>query len=207
MANIKPGTILSDSVKHSLSKHSWYQLIEDAYPISKEQYQRLWNLHPQQRDEIMMFGRLVRIPRYQKLYGNKVEYRYSGKNLISETINNEVMATSLNWVNAIDDQNYNGMLVNWYQDGTHYMGAHSDDERDLSPQAAIYSFSFGATRTFRIINKATSEKTDLLLRHGSLLVMGGSMQHEFKHALPATKKCKASRVNFTIRSFLTIHRV
>jgi len=93
--------------------------------------------------------------------------------------------------------------VNWYQDGTHYMGAHSDDERDLSPQAAIYSFSFGATRTFRIINKATSEKTDLLLKHGSLLVMGGAMQQEFKHALPATKKCKASRVNFTIRSFLT----
>ncbi|VAW79857.1 hypothetical protein MNBD_GAMMA12-3138 [hydrothermal vent metagenome] len=29
------------------------------------------------------------------------------------------------------------------------------------------------------------------------------MQQEYKHALPVAAKCKASRINFTIRSFTT----
>ncbi len=190
--------------QHDLSSRSWYKLINNAYPISDYQFTELWELHPQQRDQIMMFGRLVAIPRYQKLYGNNVEYRYSGKNLVSDNIENEVMQTALHWLSSIEKfHRFNGMLVNWYSDGKHYMGPHSDDERDLTSGASIYSFSFGAERTFRIINKLTHEKTDIQLKHGSLLIMGGAMQQEFKHSLPSSAKCKARRINFTIRSFTT----
>ena len=35
----------------------------------------------------------------------------------------------------------NAVLLNWYADGAHYMGAHSDDETQLLPNAPIFSVS------------------------------------------------------------------
>ena len=191
-------------MRQYLSERSWYRLVEDVCPIDNSDFEILWALHPEQRDNIMMFGKEVQIPRYQKLYGNKVEYRYSGKNLISAPIENPVLQSCLDWVNDYEpDINYNGMLVNWYQNGQHYMGLHSDDERDLVQHAPIFSFSFGAERVFRISHKQNSDKIDVVLKHGSLLVMGGDMQQEFKHALPKSAKCKSPRINLTIRAFTT----
>ena len=204
ITRIEPVSHIQHHPRENLTASSWYQLLDNVYPISDREFDELWHMHPESRDSIMMFGKSVTIPRYQKLYGHDVEYRYSGKNMVSAPVTNSVMATTLTWVNQYEPQHqHNGMLVNWYRDGSHYMGMHSDDERDLTRGAAIYSFSFGAERVFRISNKATGEKTDLLLRHGSLLIMGGAMQQEFKHGLPARAGCKTPRINFTIRSFTT----
>lgn len=45
------------------------------------------------------------------------------------------------------------VLLNWYQDGTHHMGAHSDAERELIPLAPIISVSLGQERIFRVRRK------------------------------------------------------
>ena len=47
-------------------------------------------------------------------------------------------------------------LVNWYQDGDHYIGWHSDDESQLDQTAPIYTISLGATRTFKTREKKTA---------------------------------------------------
>ena len=53
----------------------------------------------------------------------------------------------------------NGVLVNWYQDGEHYIGWHSDDVSQLDQDAPIYTISLGATRTFKI--RETKDKNNV----------------------------------------------
>lgn len=94
----------------------------------------------------------------------------------------------------------NTVLCNLYQDGRQYIGMHSDDEKDLDPDAPIYSVSLGATRTFRLHHKYNPlEKYQVALTSGSLLVMGPPTQRFYKHGIPQEKRIHHPRINLTFR--------
>jgi alkylated DNA repair dioxygenase AlkB len=63
----------------------------------------------------------------------------------------------------------------------------------------IASLSLGATRTFRIRHIQTRETRSFALADGTLLIMGGSMQRFWKHAVPKTTRPVGERVNLTFR--------
>lgn len=99
--------------------------------------------------------------------------------------------------------------MNWYEGGEEGLGAHADDETDLVKGAPIYSFSFGASRVFRVHPgkeaKARGEANrDFWLEHGDLVVMGGLMQQEYKHSVPCGRCFHGKRINLTIRAFRPI---
>jgi alkylated DNA repair dioxygenase AlkB len=80
------------------------------------------------------------------------------------------------------------------------MGWHSDDERELGPRPVIASLSLGATRRFALKHRRRAElKGALELGHGSLLVMSGPTQANFRHALPRTVRAVGERINLTFR--------
>lgn len=98
------------------------------------------------------------------------------------------------------------MLINWYDDGNHYIGKHSDDEKQIVPGSNIYSFSFGSSnRIFRIRDKYNKLRPfiDLEMPHGTLIIMGGDMQKGYTHEVPKSKKVKDRRINVTFRRFIT----
>jgi alkylated DNA repair dioxygenase AlkB len=97
---------------------------------------------------------------------------------------------------------FNGILVNEYPDGTHYIGKHSDDERALS-SAGVVSVSFGDSRKFRIRDKATNKIVmDIPTNSNEILIMGGDFQKEFTHEVPVEKKITTARISFTFRKHL-----
>lgn len=96
----------------------------------------------------------------------------------------------------------NAVLGNLYRTGDDYIGFHSDDERDLNPDSFIVSVTFGAERDFIFKNKETGEKTTIKLKSGSVLLMGGDCQKNYKHSLPVRKKIKKPRINLTFRSII-----
>lgn len=52
----------------------------------------------------------------------------------------------LDWANSLDvEPKFNQVLVNWYENGLHYIGPHSDDERSLVRRSPIFSLSLGET--------------------------------------------------------------
>jgi alkylated DNA repair dioxygenase AlkB len=59
--------------------------------------------------------------------------------------------------------------------------------------------NFGATRKFQLRHKKTKEKIEIELKHGSLLIMRGSLQHFWQHQVPKTKKMVGKRINLTFR--------
>ena len=80
------------------------------------------------------------------------------------------------------------------------MGWHSDNEKQLKENGAIASVSFGAPRKFTLKHKTTNEKISLELDSGSLLLMSGSIQKNWLHSLPLSKKIKEARINLTFRT-------
>ena len=200
-----------------LTSCSWIYFKPDAIKCSQEQFDEFWNLCPKVRHEVKMFGKLVAIPRFQKLYGNS-SYRFSGVEMksdpeIPDLVERCITYAQKRWSQKTDGTplEWNGALVNWYPDGSSYIGPHSDDERDLVPGVPILSFSFGGVRTFRVKYKnkeeidsngyrILSEKKFPTL-DCSLLAMGGDTQKEYKHEIMKTKKHVGPRINITIRCF------
>jgi alkylated DNA repair dioxygenase AlkB len=80
------------------------------------------------------------------------------------------------------------------------MGLHADDEPELGKNPTIASVSLGATRRFVMRHaKDARERLDLDLANGSLVIMGGTTQHFWRHGVPKQRTIAESRINLTFR--------
>lgn len=68
----------------------------------------------------------------------------------------------------------------------------------------IASLSLGAERLFKLRHQQRKTTLDMLLGHGDLLVMAGSLQQHWQHALPKTKQPKTPRINLTFRQIVRL---
>lgn len=153
-------------------------------------------------DELLMFGKRIVTKRKVAWYGDRpYEYTYSHSR-----------KKALPWIEGLLElkdiveshtgEVFNSCLLNLYHSGSEGMSWHSDDEKDLQPDAAIASLSLGVARHFIFRHKTTREKVELILQHGSLLEMKGTTQSHWQHALPPSKKVLLPRINLTFRSIV-----
>ncbi|MGJ8724882.1 MAG: alpha-ketoglutarate-dependent dioxygenase AlkB family protein [Roseibacillus sp.] len=158
---------------------------------------------PWQHDETVIFGKRIITARQMAWYGDRdFDYRYSG-NTHTAKIWTPDLLTIKNAVEEASGSRYNSCLLNLYADGDQGMGWHSDDEKELNPDANIASVSFGAERRFDFRHKQSREKASVFLEHGSLLIMAGATQTHWHHQIPKTKKVTTPRVNLTFRQIAT----
>jgi alkylated DNA repair dioxygenase AlkB len=185
-------------------------IITDELPtylqISKEEFEYLWSLRPQEEQYIKMLGKKIAIPRRNKAYGKS--YSFAG---ITEEKAQETPDIIQRY---IDYTGGNGALVNWYDTGLEYIGPHSDNEKQLVKDSDIFTISFGENRTFRVRPTKVAQhkydkelKKDFNTQDNEIIVMSGKFQEEFKHSIPLTKKIKnvgkwkGKRISITIRTF------
>ena len=153
-------------------------------------------------DQAVIFGKKIITRRKVAWYGNRpFGYTYSG-----------ITKTALPWTktlleikSCVEEQTgetFNSCLLNLYHNGEEGMAWHSDGEADLKKDGAIASLSFGAERKFAFKHKLTGAKVELVLAHGSLLVMKGTTQTHWLHRLPVTKRIHTPRVNLTFRTIV-----
>jgi alkylated DNA repair dioxygenase AlkB len=150
-----------------------------------------------QQRKIQLFGRRINQPRLVCGYGSK-PYRYSGLTIDANEPPN-VLAQMLAAVSKHTATAFNSVLGNYYRNGDDYMGWHQDNEAVLGKDPTIASLTLGQRRKFVFKHKTTAAKQELWLESGSLLVMAGSIQHYWMHALPKTKRAHSLRLNFTFR--------
>jgi len=163
-------------------------------------YEQLSNTIPWERDVIHMFGKRIVTKRKVAWYGDRpFEYTYSKSTKKALPWTPELLELK-NLTEKLTGETYNSCLLNLYHSGEEGMGWHSDDEKELKPNGAIASLSFGAERKFAFKHRETKEKIGLTLDHGSLLVMKGSIQNHWLHRLPPTKKVDVPRINLTFRT-------
>jgi alkylated DNA repair dioxygenase AlkB len=147
---------------------------------------------------IVVFGKQCNQQRNIGFFSNEsIGYRYSNQLARSQPLTQSLMEL-LQRVNTATEADFNGILVNEYENGTDYIGRHSD-ETGLSA-IGVACISYGAVRTFRIRDKTTHQKVaDIPTTSDEIWVMGGQFQQEFTHEIPVEKKVKHPRISFTFR--------
>lgn len=133
-----------------------------------------------------------------------------------------------NVTEALTNDTYNFVLVNYYSTGQDSISFHSDDERFLGNSPAIASFSLGARRDFLMKHKppgsgkangnrgqvqaenASNEKLypgttqiKLPLGSGDMILMRGETQRNWLHSIPKrsgkNNEADKGRINITMR--------
>jgi len=153
-------------------------------------------------DEAVIFGKKILTKRKVAWYGDdNYEYTYSNSTKKAIPWTPELLKLKA-LAEEKTGEKFNSCLLNLYHNGEEGMAYHSDGEKDLKKNGAIASLSFGAERKFSFKHKFTKEKVDLLLEHGSLLVMKDQTQSFWLHRLPPTKKVFTPRINLTFRTIV-----
>jgi alkylated DNA repair dioxygenase AlkB len=181
-------------------------------PLDKDTLlQQLIETIPWEQKEVSVYGKTFAQPRLIAWYGDAgCAYTYSG-------IRNEPLAwTPL--LRSVKDKveetagcTFNSVLLNYYRDHNDSIGLHSDDEDELGKWPAIASLSLGSTRVMKFVAKRPSANSDapsarqLFLTHGSLLVMSGPTQENWKHGIAKTKVPTGPRVNLTFRKIYPVN--
>jgi alkylated DNA repair dioxygenase AlkB len=132
-------------------------------------------------------------------WAGALPYAYSGQTLPPRAVTPSLAAL---WprVEAACGARFNHAVVNRYRDGRDHMGMHTDLEPQLGAEPLIAALSLGATRDLRLEWRyKRKRKRTLKLPHASLLVMGGTLQRHWRHAVPRAAPETAPRVNVTFR--------
>ncbi|NJM67051.1 MAG: alpha-ketoglutarate-dependent dioxygenase AlkB [Acaryochloris sp. RU_4_1] len=164
--------------------------------LSQNYFNRLKTACCWQTEEVQVFGKWHKLRRQTAWYGT-ADYRYAGQIKTAQPWL-PVLREIKTQVEALTQDSYSGVLLNYYPDGLAGMGWHADNERDLATNAAIASVSFGATRRFDLRHQ-DGETLSINLEDGSILIMAGEFQEYWKHQLPIQRKVKAPRINLTFR--------
>ena len=153
-------------------------------------------------DEAVIFGKKILTKRKVAWYGDdNYEYTYSNSTKKAIPWTPELLKLKA-LAEEKTGEKFNSCLLNLYHNVEEGMAYHSDGEKDLKKNGAIASLSFGAERKFSFKHKFTKEKVELLLEHGSLLVMKDQTQSFWLHRLPLTKKIHTPRINLTFRTIV-----
>lgn len=179
----------------------WYIWVANfiAAEHADQLFEKLMNEYQWQGGTIKLFGKVYEIPRKQLYFADdNKDYGYSGHRLTRFP-----WTTDLNQLKQLifdaSDFSFNACLGNLYRDGNDSNGWHADNEKELGKNPIIASISLGATRKFDLKHQETKERITFKLNHGSLLIMGGEMQHHWKHQIPKERKIKEPRINLTFR--------
>ena len=172
--------------------------------LSKEKsdvlYKKLHSDIPWQKYKIKIFGKTYNQPRLTSFHsiGNK-NYDYSQIGIKNNLMTKDLKYL-LNQIHEKTDYRFNSVLLNLYRDGMDSNGWHSDNEPELGNDPKIASITLGGERFFHIKHKKIKDlRYKILLKHGSLLLMGKKSQTEWVHQIPKTKKKIKPRINLTYR--------
>lgn len=151
-------------------------------------------------DKLNMYGKIIYLPRYSAWYGDSDKpYTYSGLTLQPNSWNKGLLYIKKE-IEKVASVQFNSVLMNWYRDGEDYLTWHTDAEKELGKNPVIGSVNFGETRRFLLRrNDDKTLKIELPLKHGTLLIMSGELQHFWQHSVPKQKKIKNNRFNLTFR--------
>ncbi len=88
----------------------------------------------------------------------------------------------------------------YYPDGNSGVDYHSDTVA-FGDTSQIVSISLGEERVFHLREKTTQKVHEIVLKKGSLLLMGEHCQERYEHALPLDSNYKQPRINLTFRKY------
>lgn len=188
--------------RHDLADGAWVDLWTGLLP-EPDWLPRLQEELPLAVERYFIHGREVPSPRLVSWHGDPgTGYAYSGVRH-EPTPWTPALAEVRARIHQATGLTFNSVLANLYRDGDDSMGWHADKEPEIGPTPDdrwIASVSFGAERRFLLRHRRdAADQLELRLGGGTLLVMRGTTQTHYRHAVPKTRRPIGARLNLTFR--------
>lgn len=159
---------------------------------------------PWRQETILLWGKQHPQPRLSSWHGDpESRYAYSGVSLQPQAWT-ATLARIKEDVERAAGCRFNSVLLNLYRDENDGVGWHSDAEPALGKAPLIASLSLGEARTFRLRHKSRKDQKPVLLDldAGSLLLMAGTTQQYWQHAVMKERAPRGPRINLTFRTIV-----
>ncbi len=209
MTNTPEEPIIDSSTDETIDQHKRIELSPQAwmeyfpYFISQEEADQLLAYlltHEQwEHRAIIVAQKPILQPRLMSWAGD-LPYQYTGQTLEPRPISN-LLQNLCERVEKHCQSKFNHIVINYYRDGKDHIGMHADDEPELGWNPLIAALSLGSSRSFVVEPKSRKVRRRpfrISLKHASLLVMGGDIQHRWRHGVPKSNTTHP-RLNITFR--------
>jgi hypothetical protein len=175
----------------------------------------LWDMNHGEYEDIVLAGRMHSEHRPSSLFTSKPDIKFSYSGLTAKSVGTIESCPLIQVCHSIatnllcEGVDFNAAFVNWYKDGSEYIGTHNDDLSSCVPGTPIVSMIFliyeedhTLIRDFTINDfKSCSIIKKLQLFDCSCIVIPADINAGFKHGVPKRSGKYAKRMNITFRSF------
>lgn len=178
-------------------------LFENFFSLeeSNKLYASLLQNTPWQQEQITIHGKEVDYPRLTAWFGDVTkEVKYTNTKSKMHLWNADLLFIKERIEQEVEVK-FTRCLLNYYRDGKDSVDWHQDYKGDQRKNTVIASVTFGETRPFQLKHTTRKDlkRVDIPLAHGSLLLMKGATQDNWKHKIPKTAKQIQPRINLTFR--------
>lgn len=183
--------------RHHLSRGAWVDHLPGWVAGAEEIYAALAAEVPWRAERRRMYDRTVDVPRLVKHY-------HEGETLPSPWLVTARAQLNAHYAVELGEDFVTAGLC-WYRDGQDSVAWHGDDiGRGRVEDTMVAIVSVGAARTLalrpRLAGGGRAGATvRFRLGHGDLVVMGGSCQRTWEHAVPKTARPVGPRISIQFR--------
>lgn len=197
-----PMTNPTPTAAPSVTYHCEFLNEEERRQMYNKFYTLEWHQHI-----INMYGKKIPAPRKYAWMGVAPKVMYGEPLHITPwTDEAKFIQEKVKTVTGIE---FDSLNINLYMNKDHYLGWHIDPEDEGLWKFPIASVTLGSERIFQMRRyrreegkkgrQAYGEVCDMLLHHGSLLIMPPGFQAEWEHRLDKKKTACGPRINLTFR--------
>ncbi|WP_280272877.1 alpha-ketoglutarate-dependent dioxygenase AlkB [Nocardia wallacei] len=175
-----------------LGQGAWVDVLPGWLRGADELFQALVTRVPWRADRRQMYDRVVDVPRLLRFYGE------------SETLPDPVLdrardALSAHYLGELGEPFRTAGLC-YYRDGDDSVAWHGDTSgRGATHDTMVAIVSVGAARALQLRPRGGGASVRYQLGHGDLIVMGGSCQRTWEHAVPKTRRPVGPRISIQFR--------
>jgi alkylated DNA repair dioxygenase AlkB len=175
-----------------LSDGAWIDLRLGFVTAADALFDALAATVPWHEEQMHMYDSTVRVPRLLARYAE-------GEPLPHPVLDEARSALTAYYADELGEPFVSAGLC-LYRDGRDSVAWHGDRVARESPKDTMVAIlSLGATRPFALRPKSGGHGLRLQVGHGDLLVMGGSCQRTWQHAIPKTARCLGARISIQFR--------
>jgi alkylated DNA repair dioxygenase AlkB len=168
---------LASSVRQRLTRGAWVDVRRDWVAGADEVLERLVADVPWRAERRQMYDRVVDVPRLVHTYGD-------GESLPHPLLAQARDALSDHYLPELGEPFVTAGCC-YYRDGRDSVAWHGDTTgRGRSQDTLVAIVSFGDPRRLALRPRGGGESLSFEMGHGDLLVMGGSCQRTWEHAVP-----------------------
>ncbi|MFG3615282.1 alpha-ketoglutarate-dependent dioxygenase AlkB [Nocardia sp. NPDC047654] len=183
---------LRDTRRTVLDHGAWVDLLPGWLSGADALFDRLVDRVPWRAERRPMYDRVVDVPRLLRFYSEH-------EPLPDPALADARTALSEHYRHELGEPFRTAGLC-YYRDGRDSVAWHGDDiGRGATHDTMVAIVSIGAPRALLLRPRGGGASIKYAVGHGDLLVMGGSCQRTWEHAVPKTRKPTGPRISIQYR--------